>query len=67
MGTGTTLTAPGLGSLLGAAGSNWYSIILLSGIVGSLARNMMSTWATNLAMKSDECMDAKHRISCKHD
>ena len=38
MGCGTSLTAPGQGSPLGAAGSNWYSITLLSGIVGSLAR-----------------------------
>ena len=39
MGCGTTLNAPGLGAALAANGSNWYSITLLSGIVGSLARN----------------------------
>ena len=39
MGCGTTTATPSLGSTFGAAGDKWYSITLLSGIVGSLARN----------------------------
>ena len=39
MGCGTTLDAPGLGESFPANGDRYYSITLLSGICGSLARN----------------------------
>ena len=38
-GTGTTLDQPGLGETFGAAGNRFYSITLISGIVGCLCKN----------------------------
>ena len=39
MGCGTTTDTPALGSEFNATADKWYSITLLSAIVGSLARN----------------------------